>query len=167
MKTWICPGSFDPVTSGHLDIIKRASMRCDKLIVAIGINDNKVPSFTTEERKAMLEKVTANIDNIEVTVFSGLLIDYARKTGSAAIVKGLRAVSDFEYELQMALLNKRLDESVETIFLMTNINYSFLSSRAVKEIASNNGNIEGLVPEVVRNDILRKFGKGGNINDSL
>ena len=161
MKTWICPGSFDPVTSGHLDIIIRASKRCDKLIVAIGINDKKVPSFTTEERKTMLEKVTVDIDNIEVTVFSGLLIDYARKTGSAAIVKGLRAVSDFEYELQMALLNKRLDESVETIFLMTNINYSFLSSRAVKEIASNNGNIEGLVPELVRYDIMKKFSKRG------
>ena len=162
MKTWICPGSFDPVTSGHLDIIQRASKRCNKLIVAIGINDKKVPSFTINERKAMLEKVTVDIDNVEVTVFSGLLIDYARKTGAAAIVKGLRAVSDFEYELQMALLNKRLDESVETIFLMTNINYSFLSSRAVKEIASNNGNIKGLVPELVRNDIMKKFGKGGN-----
>ena len=167
MKTWICPGSFDPVTSGHLDIIQRASKRCNKLIVAIGINDKKVPSFTTEERKAMLEKVTADISNVEVTVFSGLLIDYARKTGAAAIVKGLRAVSDFEYELQMALLNKRLDDSVETIFLMTNINYSFLSSRAVKEIASNNGNIKGLVPELVRNDIMKKFVKGGNLNDSL
>lgn len=161
MKTWICPGSFDPVTSGHLDIIERASKRCDKLIVAIGINDKKVPSFTDEERKSMLEKVTKDINNVEVTVFSGLLIDYAKKTGAAAIIKGLRAVSDFEYELQMALLNKRLDESVETIFLMTNINYSFLSSRAVKEIASNNGNIKGLVPELVRNDIMKKFGKGG------
>ena len=165
MKTWICPGSFDPVTSGHLDIIQRASKRCDLLIVAIGINDKKVPSFSIEERKAMLEKVTADIENVEVTVFSGLLIDYARKTGSAAIVKGLRAVSDFEYELQMALLNKRLDESVETIFLMTNINYSFLSSRAVKEIASNNGNIEGLVPESVRDDIMKKFVKGGTKNE--
>ncbi len=167
MKTWICPGSFDPVTSGHLDIIERASKRCDTLIVAIGINDKKVPSFSTEERKAMLEKVTADIENVKVTVFSGLLIDYARQTGAAAIIKGLRAVSDFEYELQMALLNKRLDESVETIFLMTNINYSFLSSRAVKEIASNNGNIEGLVPELVRDDIMKKFGKGGIKNDSL
>jgi len=167
MKIWICPGSFDPVTSGHLDIIQRASKRCDSLIVAIGINDKKVPSFSTEERKVMLEKVTADIENVKVTVFSGLLIDYARKTGAAAIIKGLRAVSDFEYELQMALLNKRLDESVETIFLMTNINYSFLSSRAVKEIASNNGNIEGLVPELVRDDIMKKFGKGGIKNDSL
>lgn len=167
MKTWICPGSFDPVTSGHLDIIQRAAKRCDTLIVAIGINDKKVPSFSTEERKAMLEKVTADIKNVKVTVFSGLLIDYAKETGAAAIIKGLRAVSDFEYELQMALLNKRLDDSVETIFLMTNINYSFLSSRAVKEIAYNNGNIKGLVPEIVREDIMKKFGKGGMENDSL
>jgi pantetheine-phosphate adenylyltransferase len=161
MKTWICPGSFDPVTSGHLDIITRAAKRCGKLIVAIGVNDKKVPSFTTEERKRMLEKVTADIDNVTVDVFSGLLIDYAKKVGAAAIVKGLRAVSDFEYELQMALLNKRLDENVETIFLMTNINYSFLSSRAVKEIASNNGDITGLVPDEVLDDIMRKFSKGG------
>ena len=161
MKTWICPGSFDPVTSGHLDIIQRAAKRCDKLIVAIGVNDKKVPSFSTEERLGMLEKVTSDIDNVEVDVFSGLLVDYAKKTGAAAIVKGLRAVSDFEYELQMALLNKRLDENIETIFLMTNINYSFLSSRAVKEIASNDGNIKGLVPDSVLKDILNKFGKGG------
>lgn len=161
MKTWICPGSFDPVTSGHLDIIQRAAKRCEKLIVAIGVNDKKVPSFTTEERMQMLKKATADIENVEVDVFSGLLVDYANKTGAAAIVKGLRAVSDFEYELQMALLNKRLDEDIETIFLMTNINYSFLSSRAVKEIAFNNGNIQGLVPDVVLEDIIKKFSKGG------
>ena len=161
MKTWICPGSFDPVTSGHLDIVTRASKRCDSLIVAIGVNDKKIPSFTIEERKSMLEKATAELPNVRVEVFSGLLTEYARKVGAAAIIKGLRAVSDFEYELQMALLNKRLDESIETIFLMTNINYSFLSSRAVKEIAFNNGNIQGLVPDVVLEDIIKKFSKGG------
>jgi len=161
MKTWICPGSFDPVTSGHLDIITRASGMCDMLIVAVGVNDKKTPTFSDEERVSMLKKVTSDMPNVKVDVFSGLLIDYARESHAAGIVKGLRAVSDFEYELQMALLNKRLDESIETIFLMTNINYSFLSSRAVKEIASNNGNIEGLVPAVVMADILKKFGKGG------
>lgn len=161
MKTWICPGSFDPVTSGHIDIVTRASKRCDNLIVAIGVNDKKVPSFSIEERMEMLKKSTADLPNVRVDVFSGLLIEYAREVGAAAIVKGLRAVSDFEYELQMALLNKRLDETIETIFLMTNINYSFLSSRAVKEIASNNGDIRGLVPDVVLGDIMKKFIKGG------
>lgn len=161
MKTWICPGSFDPVTSGHLDIITRASGMCDRLIVAVGVNDNKAPTFTDKERVEMLKKATSDLQNVIVEIFSGLLIDYAKGREAEAIVKGLRAVSDFEYELQMALLNKRLDESIETIFLMTNINYSFLSSRAVKEIAANNGNIEGLVPIIVQADIMKKFGKGG------
>ncbi len=161
MRTWICPGSFDPVTSGHLDIIKRAAGMCDKLIVAVGVNYKKKPFFSAEERKSMLEKATEDISNLEIVIFSGLLIDYAREKHAVAIVKGLRAVSDFEYELQMALLNKRLDESIETIFLMTNINYSFLSSRAVRELAANSGSIEGLVPDEVLEDIKRKFGKGG------
>ena len=161
MKTWICPGSFDPVTSGHLDIIKRAAKRCDKLIVAIGLNDKKVPFFSLGERQELLLKCTKDIPNVEVSVFSGLLVEYAKKIDANAIVKGLRAVSDFEYELQMALLNKRLDEDIETIFLMTNINYSFLSSRAVRELAFNNGNISGLVPDEVLEDIIKKFNKGG------
>ncbi|MCK5759062.1 MAG: pantetheine-phosphate adenylyltransferase, partial [Clostridiales bacterium] len=138
MKTWICPGSFDPVTSGHLDIIQRASKRCNKLIVAIGINDKKVPSFSDEERKSMLEKVTKDITNVEVTVFSGLLIDYAKKTGAAAIIKGLRAVSDFEYELQMAIMNRRLDDEIETVFLMPKNEYSFINSSMIKGIANFN-----------------------------
>ncbi len=161
MKIWICPGSFDPVTSGHLDVIKRAAKMCDKLIVAIGVNDKKKPFFSIEERKFLLEKATAGMDNIEVDHFEGLLIDYAAKTGAAGIVKGLRAVSDFEYELQMALLNKSLDEDVETIFLMTGIHYSFLSSSIVKELAANGGDISGLVPDEILGDIRDKFKKGG------
>lgn len=160
MKIWICPGSFDPVTSGHLDIIKRAAKMCDKLIVAIGINDKKVPYFSLDERMQLLKNSVAGIQNIEVDAFSGLLIEYAKKKGAVAIVKGLRAVSDFEYEFQMALLNKRLDENIETIFLMTGINYSFLSSRAVRELASNGGDIKGLVPDEALEDIINKFKKG-------
>lgn len=162
MKTWICPGSFDPVTAGHLDIITRAARMCDRLIVAIGVNDKKKPFFSTEERRILLEKSIEGLPNVEIDVFEGLLVDYAAKTKSHAIVKGLRAVSDFEYELQMALLNKRLNEDVETIFLMTNINYSFLSSRAVRELAANHGNIEGLVPDAVLGDILVKFNGEGD-----
>lgn len=161
MKIWICPGSFDPVTSGHLDIIKRAAKMCDELIVAIGVNDKKVPYFSLDERIQLLKNSVTDIQNIEVDAFNGLLIEYAKKKGAVAIVKGLRAVSDFEYELQMALLNKRLDENIETIFLMTGINYSFLSSRAVRELASNGGDIKGLVPDEALEDIIDKFKKGG------
>ncbi|MBN2558009.1 MAG: pantetheine-phosphate adenylyltransferase [Clostridia bacterium] len=157
MKTWICPGSFDPVTSGHIDIIKRAAKMCDRLIVAIGINDKKAPFLTAGERRRLLEKSIAGIPNAEVDEFQGLLIEYARKMEAAAIVKGLRAVSDYEYELQMALLNKRLDEGIETIFLMSGINFSFLSSRAVRELASNGGDIRGLVPDEVLDDIMAKY----------
>lgn len=160
MKIWICPGSFDPVTAGHLDIIKRAAGMCDKLIVAIGVNDKKQPFFPTEDRRNFLKKATEHLSNVEIDVFSGLLVHYAEKVGAVAVVKGLRAVSDFEYELQMALLNKRLKEDMETVFLMTNINYSFLSSRAVRELAANDGDIEGLVPDVVLDDIRNKFRKG-------
>jgi len=159
MKIWICPGSFDPVTSGHLDIITRAAGMCDKLIVGIGVNDKKRPFFPAEERMQLLSKATEGLDNVEIEVFEGLLVDYAARKNAQAVVKGLRAVSDFEYELQMALLNKRLKEDMETIFLMTNINYSFLSSRAVRELAANGGNIEGLVPDSVLEDILLKFRK--------
>lgn len=160
MKIWICPGSFDPVTAGHLDIIKRAAGMCDKLIVAIGVNDKKLPFFPTEDRRNFLKKATEHLSNVEIDVFSGLLVHYAEKVGAVAVVKGLRAVSDFEYELQMALLNKRLKEDMETVFLMTNINYSFLSSRAVRELAANDGDIEGLVPDAVLDDIRNKFRKG-------
>ncbi|MBN2883769.1 MAG: pantetheine-phosphate adenylyltransferase [Clostridia bacterium] len=159
MKIWICPGSFDPVTSGHLDIITRAAGMCDKLIVAIGVNDKKQSFFPAEERKDLLKKATSGLKNVEIDVFEGLLVRYAEKVGARAIVKGLRAVSDFEYELQMALLNKRLKEDLETVFLMTNINYSFLSSRAVRELATNKGDIKGLVPDSVLDDIKNKFRK--------
>ncbi|MFO7636969.1 MAG: pantetheine-phosphate adenylyltransferase [Clostridia bacterium] len=161
MKVWICPGSFDPVTMGHMDIIERASGMCDRLIVAIGANTSKKCFFPLEERVELLRKALSCFPNVEVDCFKGLLIRYAREKKAVGIVKGLRAVSDFEYEFQMALLNKRLDEKIETVFLMTSINYSFLSSSAVREIASNGGDIEGLVPDTVRQQIINKLYDGG------
>jgi len=166
MRVWVCPGSFDPVTMGHLDIIDRASKMCDKLIVAIGVNDSKKATFTFSERKILLEKSIKHLNNVEVDVFEGLLIKYANDKGASVIVKGLRAVSDFEYELQMALLNKRLNEKIETVFLMTSIKYSHLSSRAIKNIAANGGEIKGLVPDIIYDDIYEKL-KEGEKNDSI
>ncbi len=160
MKIWICPGSFDPVTMGHIDIIKRARKMCDHLIIAIGVNDEKKATFTFDERKEFVEKCTKDMDNVEVDTFEGLLINYASKKKATAIVKGLRAISDFEYELQMALLNKKLDEKIETVFLMTSINYSHLSSSAIKSIAKYDGEIKGLVPDVIHDDIYLKLKKG-------
>ncbi|KNY26512.1 pantetheine-phosphate adenylyltransferase [Pseudobacteroides cellulosolvens] len=159
MKVCVYPGSFDPVTNGHLDIIDRAAKLCDKLIVAVLVNSRKNPAFSLEERVGLLEKVLKDRDNVVVESFDGLLIDFIKEKNACSIIKGLRAVSDFEYELQMALLNKNLDPDVETLFMMTNINYFFLSSSAVKELARNNGNIEGLVPECIREDIMNKITK--------
>ncbi len=160
MKIWICPGSFDPVTMGHIDIIRRARKMCDHLIIAIGVNDEKKATFTFDERKEFVKKCVKDMDNVEVDTFEGLLINYAKNKGATAIVKGLRAVSDFEYELQMALLNKRLNDKIETVFLMTSINYSHLSSRAVRNIAKYNGEIRGLVPDAIHDDIYLKLKKG-------
>lgn len=157
MNIWICPGSFDPVTKGHIDIITRASKMCDKLIVAVGANLRKTNVFTLEERIGFLKKSLKGMQNVEVDSFTGLLIDYVRSKKAICIVKGLRAVSDFEYEMQMAFLNKRMDENIETVFLMTNINYSFLSASAVRELALHGGSIEGLVPECIIDDVKNKF----------
>ena len=159
MKIWVCPGSFDPVTKGHIDIISRASVMCDKLIVAVGENKFKKSIFTAEERVDFIRRSLNGLKNVEVESFHGLLIDYARKKKAICIVKGLRAVSDFEYEMQMAFLNKRMDEEIETVFLMTNINYSFLSSSAVKELALHGGPIEGLIPDAIIDDVRKKFFK--------
>lgn len=156
---YVYPGSFDPVTNGHVDIIKRAASLCDRLIVAVLVNSSKNPSFTLGERVELLKCVLADVPNVEIDSFSGLLIDYMRKKEASVIIKGLRAVSDFEYELQMALLNKNLDSQIETLFMMANINYSFLSSSSVKEIARNNGRIDGLVPECIKDEVVRKFKK--------
>ncbi|HEY8422264.1 MAG TPA: pantetheine-phosphate adenylyltransferase [Thermoclostridium sp.] len=157
MRIFVYPGSFDPVTNGHLDIIDRAAKLCDKLIVAVLKNRSKTPVFTMEERVSFLEQVLDGRDNVEVIPFSGLLVDFMRQHNATTVIKGLRAVSDFEYEFQMALLNKNLDPDIETLFMMTNINYSYLSSSAVRELASYGGNIRDLVPEKIVDQIYKKF----------
>ena len=135
-RTVICPGSFDPVTLGHVDIIGRAAKMFDHVIVAVLCNVAKTPSFTTQERIHLLEEATKDIENIEITTFDGLLAEYAKERGVTAVVKGLRAVSDFEYEFQRALLLKKIDSEIETIFMMTSNEYSFLSSSGIKELAN-------------------------------
>lgn len=157
MEICVYPGSFDPITNGHLDIIYRASKLCDKLIVAVLVNNEKKPAFSIEERINLLNCVLSDRPDIVVDSFSGLLIDYMRQKNATAIIKGLRAISDYEYELQMASLNKYLNPDIETLFMMANVNYSFLSSSAVKEIARNGGKIDGLVPECIKNEVVRKF----------
>ena len=157
MSIFIYPGSFDPVTNGHLDIIERAAKICDKLIVAVLTNNSKSPAFTIEERVYMLKKAVGHCENVSVESFSGLLVEYVKQKKANVIIKGLRAVSDFEYELQMALLNKNQAPEIETLFMMSNINYSFLSSSMVKELARHKGDISGLLPEAIIEDVINKF----------
>lgn len=155
----ICPGSFDPVTNGHLDIITRASKMFNKIIVVVAYNSSKSCSFTPDERVEMIKKCIPNLENVEVDKFDGLLADYAAQTGATAIVKGLRAMSDFEYEFQMALTNKKLNANVETLFLTTAAENMYLSSSMVKQIASMGGDIESFVPEVIKQDIINRIKK--------
>ncbi|QFT88753.1 Phosphopantetheine adenylyltransferase [Bacillus sp. THAF10] len=156
----VCPGSFDPVTFGHLDIIKRASKVFDKVYVCVLNNSSKKPLFTVEERVELIQKVTKEFGNVEVEEFHGLLIDYAHSKRARSIVRGLRAVSDFEYEMQITSMNRVLDESIETLFMMTNNQYSFLSSSIVKEVAKYNGSVSELVPPVVEEALRHKFQQG-------
>lgn len=156
MKIAIYPGSFDPVTNGHLDIIKRASVIFDKIIVSALYNSSKSYAFTTEERVELIKRVTGDIPNVEVDSFDGLLINYMKQKEANIIIKGLRAVSDFEYEFQMALMNNKLEPTVETLFMMTSDKYSFLSSSVVKEVARYNGSLNGLVPDEIMADIYKK-----------
>jgi pantetheine-phosphate adenylyltransferase len=157
--TALCPGTFDPVTNGHLDIIDRASETFETVVVAVLENPAKRPMFTVEERIAMLEKVCADMSGVEVTSFDGLLVDFARRRNDAVIVKGLRAVSDYEFEIQMAQMNHRL-AGVETLFMPTNPSWSFLSSSLVKEVARFGGDIEGLVPDEVRTRLHERLEEG-------
>ena len=157
MRIAIYPGSFDPITNGHLDIIKRAAKLYDKLIVGVLDNANKKPIFTADERLSLIKQVTAELENVECDTFSGLLVDFAKKKNAEVIVKGLRTVSDFEYEFQMALLNKALDPEFETMFLMTDTKYSYISSSMVKEVAKYHGELDGLVPQAILKQVEEKY----------
>ncbi len=157
MRTAICPGSFDPVTLGHIDIIKRASKLFDRVIVAVLVNVEKQPWFTIDERMDLLRKATKGIDNIEIAGFDGLLVEFAAQNNASAIVKGLRAVSDFEYEFQMALTNRKLAPDVETMFLTTSTEHMYLSSSIVKQVGLWGGDISPFVPDCVHDEILMRI----------
>jgi len=156
----IYPGSFDPVTNGHLDLIARGAEIFDLLVVAILRNPEKNPLFTLSERTAMLKELTARWDNVRIDVFEGLLVDYARKVHAQVLLRGIRAISDYEYELQMALMNRKLYPQMETVFMMPAEAYSYVSSRLVKEIAELGGSVRGLVPELVEQRLHSKVNGG-------
>ncbi len=155
----VCPGSFDPITIGHLDIIKRASYMFDKLIIVVMKNINKTGSFSENERKELILKCVSDIENVEVDVYDGLLADYAKQVNACAIIKGLRAMSDFEYEFQMALTNKKLNPDIETLFLTTSAENMYLSSSMVKQIASMGGDVSDFVPQIIHDDIVERLTK--------
>jgi pantetheine-phosphate adenylyltransferase len=153
----VYPGSFDPLTNGHLDLIERSLRIFDELIVAVVTNPAKTSLFTDAERMEMIREATRGLGRIEIIVFEGLLVDFVAKVGARAIVRGLRAVSDFEYEFQMALMNRKLREEIETVFLMPHEAYSYISSRLIKEVAGYGGVVAGLVPAVVEQRLAEKF----------
>ncbi|MCP3741746.1 pantetheine-phosphate adenylyltransferase [Rossellomorea sp. BNER] len=153
----VCPGSFDPITYGHLDIISRGAKVFDNLFIVVLNNSSKKPLFSVEERIQLIQEVTKDIPNVVVDSFQGLLVDYAKNVGADAIIRGLRAVSDFEYEMQITSMNRVLNEEIETFFIMTNNQYSFLSSSIVKEVAKYDGDISELVPKAVEDALKVKF----------
>jgi pantetheine-phosphate adenylyltransferase len=157
VRVAVCPGSFDPITYGHLDIITRAAKVFDELYVVVLNNSSKKPLFSVEERIDLIDQVTKSIPNVKVDSFQGLLVDYAESVNANAIIRGLRAVSDFEYEMQITSMNRVLDDKIETFFIMTNNQYSFLSSSIVKEVAKYGGKISELVPSEVEEALLKKF----------
>ncbi|MBR5520951.1 MAG: pantetheine-phosphate adenylyltransferase [Oscillospiraceae bacterium] len=157
MKIAICPGSFDPVTKGHVDILERSSKLFDKVIAVVLVNPTKNPTFSTEERVEMIERVTKHIPNLEVDSYTGLVADYAKMKNAHTLIKGLRAVTDFEYEFQQALTNKILNPDLETMFMMTNQKYMYLSSTIVRQIAAFDGDITEFVLPEIKDDILERI----------
>lgn len=157
MKTAVYPGSFDPITNGHVDLIERAMCIFDKLIVVIAEHRDKAPLFTIEERVEMVKEVTKGYDGVIVDHWSGITVDYVRRQGASIIVRGLRAISDFEFELQMALMNRNMDSEIETVFLMPSLQYSYIRSSLIKEVASFGGRLDGLVPDIVIQRLKEKF----------
>ena len=162
MRRAIYPGSFDPATFGHIDMIQRSAQIVDELVVAVLINSAKSPLFSVEERVSMLEEITGHLPNVRIQSFDGLLIDYAREVGASIIVRGLRAVTDFEYELQIAQTNRIVNSQVDTVFLTTSLEYAYLSSTIVKEVASYGGDISHFVPERLIERIYAKYPKAGH-----
>lgn len=154
----VYPGTFDPVTNGHLDLVRRASERFDRVVMAILENEDKTPLFTVEERIELLKFAVADIPRVEVDSFNGLLVDYLRQLNAGVILRGIRAVSDFESEMQMAMMNRKLAPEVETVFLLPSVEYSFLSSRLVREVARLGGSLTGLVPVEVEQALCKRFG---------
>ncbi len=159
MSVAIYPGTFDPVTSGHLDILERAVGLFDKVIIAVAMESTKTPLFSVQERLGLLKAVTAKMDKVEVDTFAGLTVNYAKQVGAIAVIRGLRAMSDFEFEFQLALMNKKLDASIETVFLMTQSEFSFISSSAIKLVVELGGSITGFVPPLVEHAMKQKFAK--------
>lgn len=157
MRLAIYPGTFDPVTNGHLDLVARGLSIFDEIIIAVAPSSKKYPLFTLEERLRMIRESVKDYDRVRIEAFNGLLVDYARIKKGVAIIRGLRAVSDFEYELQVALMNRRLDLNIETVFMMPSEEFSYLTSTIVKEVASFGGSVKGLVPEVVEHALMEKF----------
>jgi pantetheine-phosphate adenylyltransferase len=158
MRTAIYPGSFDPITNGHLDVLTRATKLFDRVVVAVARNESKHPLFTLKERVQMVARAIRHLPNVEADSFEGLLVSYVERRSAQAVVRGLRAVSDFEFEFQMALMNRKLNERVETIFMMPKDTYTFLSSRIVKEMAQLGGDVGSFVPAHVRTALAGKFG---------
>jgi pantetheine-phosphate adenylyltransferase len=163
----IYPGSFDPPTNGHLDLIQRGSKIFEELVVAILRNSEKVPMFSVGERREMLQELTSDLKNVRIDTFDGLMVEYAKSMDAMCVLRGIRAISDYEYELQMALMNRKIEPSLETVFMMPADKYSYVSSRLVREVAQVGGPVKGLVPEVVEQKLREKLDPAYKLNDGV